>query len=127
MSILPTKYHYIKVRVAILDDYAWTKLPDALKWETVWRAAAGEVNEASPYVTVGRDRAYNSAWRRIRAAILSTAKRCGYCGCEDGPWEVDHRVPLARGGSDDEENLVAACRRCNRSKGGKLIFEWRPA
>jgi len=33
--------------------------------------------------------------------------------------EVDHLVPLALGGTDDDANLVLSCLRCNRSKGGR--------
>ncbi len=35
---------------------------------------------------------------------------------ERGTWEVDHSVPLARGGTDHGNNLVPACIECNRSK-----------
>jgi 5-methylcytosine-specific restriction endonuclease McrA len=40
---------------------------------------------------------------------------CAYCG-EAGPLEADHRVPLARGGSNRIENILPACRRCNARK-----------
>ena len=33
-----------------------------------------------------------------------------------GAWEVDHRVPVSRGGSDNLRNLQAMCIPCNRSK-----------
>lgn len=33
-----------------------------------------------------------------------------------GAWEVDHSVPIARGGTDHLNNLVPACVQCNRSK-----------
>jgi len=32
-------------------------------------------------------------------------------------------VPRSRGGSDDWENVVAACRRCNHRKGDRLPWE----
>ena len=49
---------------------------------------------------------------------------CRYCG---GPANtVDHVVPVERGGSHDPLNLVAACSRCNESKGAKTLQEWRP-
>lgn len=41
-----------------------------------------------------------------------------YCGLS-APFvilEVDHVYPVSRGGSDDEGNLVTACRDCNRGK-----------
>ena len=47
--------------------------------------------------------------------------RCGYCLNHQqyvlGPLEIDHIVPTANGGSDDEENLWLACRLCNGFKG----------
>lgn len=33
-----------------------------------------------------------------------------------GAWEVDHRVPLSQGGSDNLRNLQPMCIPCNRSK-----------
>ena len=33
------------------------------------------------------------------------------------PFEVDHIIPLAAGGSDEIDNLHIICRTCNRSKG----------
>lgn len=50
---------------------------------------------------------------------------CGYCGTKDGPFDIDHIVPLSRGGApNDTENLICACARCNRSKGDKAVEEW---
>ena len=34
-----------------------------------------------------------------------------------GAWEVDHSVPIARGGTGYFRNLVPSCISCNRSKG----------
>jgi hypothetical protein len=46
--------------------------------------------------------------------------RCGYCQSAQryvfGPLEIDHLLPTARGGTDDEENLWLACRLCNGYK-----------
>lgn len=52
-------------------------------------------------------------------------KRCGYCGDEAGPFEIDHVLPVCLGGGNDFENLKISCRTCNRSKGGKTLSEWR--
>jgi 5-methylcytosine-specific restriction endonuclease McrA len=35
-------------------------------------------------------------------------------------YQIDHRVPLSRGGRSDIQNIVLACRRCNRLKSDKL-------
>lgn len=58
--------------------------------------------------------------RVLREAILRRERRrCFYCRQRllDKPniW-FDHIVPLSRGGSPDEENVVACCRQCNRRK-----------
>jgi 5-methylcytosine-specific restriction endonuclease McrA len=37
---------------------------------------------------------------------------------------IDHVIPVSRGGQHVPDNLVAACKRCNCSKGTKLIGEW---
>ena len=34
--------------------------------------------------------------------------------------QVDHVLPVWRGGTSREANLVAACKRCNRAKGARL-------
>jgi 5-methylcytosine-specific restriction endonuclease McrA len=38
---------------------------------------------------------------------------------------VDHVVPRRLGGNDSDENLVASCRRCNLSKGGRFFVSQR--
>lgn len=50
---------------------------------------------------------------------------CAYCECQlEGGYEVDHMVPLSRGGSDSWENLAIACPPCNRSKNAKTVEEF---
>ena len=39
------------------------------------------------------------------------------------PLEVDHRLPLSKGGDNHWLNLQLACRGHNRSRGGKLLRE----
>jgi hypothetical protein len=48
--------------------------------------------------------------------------RCAYCTGQllyNDPWHIDHIVPLAKGGSNDEGNLTLACARCNVKKRDK--------
>jgi hypothetical protein len=46
--------------------------------------------------------------------------RCEYCRAPEAvfnfPFEVEHVVPLSRGGSDGEGNVALACRSCNLHK-----------
>jgi hypothetical protein len=53
---------------------------------------------------------------------------CQYCGrgTPDVVLELDHVVPRAEGGSDDDHNLVTACWDCNRGKRDTLLDERAP-
>jgi len=50
--------------------------------------------------------------------------RCGYClapqAVSNWLFEVEHIIPTAAGGSDDEENLWLSCSACNRYKGRQV-------
>jgi 5-methylcytosine-specific restriction endonuclease McrA len=60
------------------------------------------------------------AWRELRLKILARdANTCAYCG--DEAKHVDHIIPVAAGGTNDPENLTAACARCNQLKSDKSI------
>ena len=52
------------------------------------------------------------------------SEACVYCNSKENI-EIDHVVPLARGGVHGIGNLAAACKKCNRSKGSKFVSEWR--
>lgn len=46
--------------------------------------------------------------------------RCAYCLSSQAyvfdPLEIDHILPISKGGTNDEENLCLACGMCNRHK-----------
>ena len=54
--------------------------------------------------------------KRIRFEILKRDNHtCRYCGASapEATLTVDHVLPLALGGTDQPNNLVAACKDCN--------------
>lgn len=59
--------------------------------------------------------------QRIRE---QAADRCGYCLSAQkyvmGQLEIEHIIPTAHDGTDDEINLWLACRLCNGYKGDQL-------
>lgn len=59
--------------------------------------------------------------QRVREAAHN---RCGYCLSHQryvmGQLEIEHIIPRARGGSDDELNLWISCSLCNRYKGSQI-------
>lgn len=70
-------------------------------------------------------RALSSDWRSVREIIFARdGRKCTYCDRTDGPFEIDHKTPRSRGGTNDPENLTVACRTCNRSKRAMTVEEW---
>jgi len=60
----------------------------------------------------------------IIAAMQRIGGRCAACGDEDN-LEVDHILPVARGGTNNADNLQMLCKPCNMSKGAKTMEEWQ--
>ncbi len=58
------------------------------------------------------------------ADYLRRNPQCVVCGRTED-LAIDHIVPRARGGGDEEENLQTLCRFCNTQKGTKSDSEWR--
>ncbi len=52
-------------------------------------------------------------------------ERCQYCGRRFAPRDLnlDHVVPLSRGGKSTWENVVCCCVACNHRKGNRLAHE----
>jgi len=82
-------------------------------------------------------RKYKSSFGTERNHIPSATRRavfqkfsycCAYCGIslhhyqnnEKVRLEIDHRVPLAMGGTDEYSNLILACKECNNKKGANI-------
>jgi 5-methylcytosine-specific restriction endonuclease McrA len=57
------------------------------------------------------------------------ASQGGLCACGCGlslsdTYEVDHKIPISRGGSNWPDNLQLLAPSCNRSKNDKTMEEW---
>lgn len=86
--------------------------------------------EARRYNCYDRDPAskkrYGYQWQKVRARFLSDHPLCVEClvrGRATPASEVHHILPLSRGGTHDEDNLIALCKSCHSrvtaSKGGR--------
>lgn len=68
-------------------------------------------------------------WSADERARLRAAQggKCKYCGVrlQSAYMEVDHKVPLSRGGSNERRNLQLLCGPCNRRKGSATDSEFR--
>lgn len=51
---------------------------------------------------------------------------CWWCGnlLDPNDYHVDHRIALARGGTNNANNLCISCPHCNMSKNDRMPWEW---
>src|SRR5262245_2812857 len=70
--------------------------------------------------------------RDLRLRIFERDEwQCWYCGIEIeessafSSASIDHLLPESRGGSNEESNLVTACRSCNSKKNNRTLEEYR--
>ena len=48
---------------------------------------------------------------------------CQYCGrsYDEADLEIEHIIPISKGGNNDIRNIATACRACNRAKGTRIL------
>ena len=82
-----------------------------------------------PYELIDED---NLTKRQLRQRLTTKAKEqiyirdkfeCQYCGSKE-ELEVDHIIPISKGGTNENDNLITACHRCNTSKSDKDLEEF---
>lgn len=53
----------------------------------------------------------------IAAMLIKQGERCFYCRAAiAGGWHLDHKTPIARGGTHERANVCVACPQCNTRK-----------
>jgi 5-methylcytosine-specific restriction endonuclease McrA len=69
--------------------------------------------------------------RDVRAQLTRQHRKCFYCTTllMGDAYEIDHFLPIRRGGASDRNNIVLACRPCNRRKSSRhprefLLSHW---
>ena len=109
---------YIKLRIDILEDPRAAMLPDH-KWRKMIELALLEPSNWHCDPKPQRH-AWNLKWKNIRKQVFERdPHKCKQCGSTDN-LVIDHLIPLARGGTNDLDNLQILCKSCNRKKAAKL-------
>lgn len=94
-------------------------------WEGNWCLVAGGHVEWCIDRAIARRRRISAPVRRaLKKQHRSLGGRCYYCRVAYAE-DIDHVVPIARGGDSRLGNLVPACWLCNTSKFDSLLIEWR--
>jgi len=104
------------------------------KWQAENKEKIAGQKNAWRLLNIEKDRLYasNRRARKLNAGVFLLSDKdlkklynlpCVYCGnkCE----QIDHVIPLAKGGRHSIGNLTSSCRPCNQSKGSKFITEWK--
>ena len=93
-----------------------------------------EKEEARRYEKYDRDpavrRRYGRAWKRIRDRYVAAHPLCEECkkqGKLTPTEEVHHILPLSKGGTHAESNLMALCKSCHSAITARDGDRWRPA
>jgi 5-methylcytosine-specific restriction protein A len=76
-------------------------------------------------------RGYDAEWEKIRAAYLAAHPRCSYPGCPLPSTEVHHIIAIKDGGTHDEINLQAYCKKHHsritaKAQPGGFNRNWQP-
>lgn len=63
--------------------------------------------------------------RDVETHFKTQNGKCWWCGKSLGDgYQIDHRISLARGGSNAANNICLSCADCNRRKNDKMPWEW---
>lgn len=118
---------WCKIRAGALADFV--KCSDGRLYHTPLSIRAAKAWAARQRILARLDRRLeiiSAEWAALRTATFSRDDyTCSYCGNRGVALECDHVIPVSRGGKTEIANLTTACLSCNRSKGDKLLAEWR--
>lgn len=122
LAMYPTQPEPTKIVPLMMDLDEWTKFLqqlDVQETEVLRKAADGKLAKAILRKTqrVIEQRVSWTVYRR-------DSYRCRYCNIEGVPMTVDHLVLWEDGGPSVEENLVTACRKCNKTRGNLQYRDW---
>lgn len=107
------------VQTLDMDQEDWTRFlrqTDLLETEVHTRGPVGKaiVRKSQRQISQG------TSW----IVYKRDGYRCRYCAADDVPLTVDHLVLWEEGGPSTKENLVSACRRCNKTRGNTQYADW---
>lgn len=93
--------------------------------EFFWQTDVLETDVMSPQGKIvvrktQRQISQNISWEVFRRDEYT----CRYCGANNVPLTVDHVVLWEDGGPSIKENLVTACKKCNRTRGNMKYPDW---
>lgn len=111
-----------EVHVLDMDRDDWTaflRQSDILEIQALQEQPDGKIAKAIIRKSQ-RQISQHISWEVFRRDLYT----CRYCGKDDLPLTVDHLVLWEDCGPSIPENLVASCRKCNKTRGNTQYPEW---
>ncbi len=93
----------IRDLITLVDQKNGTYYRNRDVWDALCRVERGKVTNKMRFAIYKRD-----------------GNRCQCCGRRTNNLEIDHIVPIARGGKSTYDNLQTLCHRCNMRKGSNI-------
>jgi len=87
--------------------------PERIAWRRPYNRMQNHKRRALGEITV-------KTWNSI---LKSYKHKCVYCGSKEN-LELEHLLPVSKGGTNARKNLAPACSTCNRKKGNKTVYEF---
>ena len=112
----------IPVQVICMNAEEWAQLlrqTDLLETEVLVKSSDGTVAKAIIRKSA-RQIDQGTSWKVFKRDQY----KCRYCGADDVPLTVDHLVLWENEGPSTENNLVSACRKCNKVRGNMSYADW---
>ena len=122
------RQHYLENREQRLtrqNEYTHENKDKILIYMQQYYLAHPEIAKANNARRRARISASNTSFTSLEFRVLCDAYEnvCVYCG-EKASLGPDHIIPLAKGGNNNIENILPACRSCNCSKGMRDFEEF---
>lgn len=114
--------HGVTLSCLVMSTDDWKKFlrqSDIMETEVMAEAADGSLTKALLRKS-SRQIDQKISW----AVYKRDNYTCRYCGRDDVPLTVDHLILWENGGPSIEENLVAACKKCNKTRGNMEYANW---
>jgi 5-methylcytosine-specific restriction endonuclease McrA len=121
----PCRPKHYRVECDWCSEIAWRNAP--VRYCSPQCKTAHAIRKPGTVPRRKREHAAPGLRQHERLALLARwrrqLRRCAYC--PELADTIDHVVPLLLGGTNREGNLAPCCRRCNGSKGSRLLMQWR--
>jgi HNH endonuclease len=122
LCMFPKQPAPTKIESLVMDLEDWKKLLRQLDLQEAKVTVQNEKGELEKAILRKSQRTIE---QRVSWAVFKRDHyHCRYCGADGVPLTVDHLILWEDGGPSIEDNLLSACRPCNKNRGDMSYAEW---